>query len=64
MEYIEQMFQEFQKNPESVPLEWRYFFEGVEFSGKFSSGTGTGSAKEVDVYNLIEKKQFLLKAQR
>jgi len=54
MEYIEQMFLEFQKNPDSVPLEWRYFFDGVEFSGKFSTGTGTGSAKEVDVYNLIQ----------
>ncbi len=50
--YIEEQYQSFLKNPESVPADWRLFFEGVEFAQNISGG-GL-SEKELNVYNLIE----------
>lgn len=49
-EYIEQLYKQFQSNPESVSAEWRRFFEGVEFGTQAGLGL---SEKELDVYNLI-----------
>ena len=50
LEYIEQLYKQFQGNPESVGIEWRRFFEGMEFGNT----TGFGlSEKELDVYHLI-----------
>jgi len=50
MEYIEQLYSQFKENPNSVSVEWRKFFEGVEFA---SSGSFGLSEKELDVYHLI-----------
>lgn len=50
MEYIEQLYSQFKENPNSVSLEWKKFFEGVEFA---SSGSFGLSEKELDVYHLI-----------
>lgn len=50
LEYIEQMYKAFTADPDSVGLEWKRFFEGVEFSQDGSFGL---SEKELDVYNLI-----------
>jgi 2-oxoglutarate dehydrogenase E1 component len=49
--YIEQLWQQYQQNPNSVSLEWRKFFEGVEFATDGS--LGGLSEKELDVYHLI-----------
>jgi 2-oxoglutarate dehydrogenase E1 component len=32
-EYIEELYNQYLKDPESVDASWRYFFEGVEFAG-------------------------------
>lgn len=62
-EYIDQLYADYQQNPESVDLSWQRFFEGFEFSqAKFGSDggaiatvptTGTISEKEVKVHYLI-----------
>lgn len=51
LEYIEQLFADFKSNPDSLALEWRSFFEGVEFAqeGKFGM-----SDKELAVFQLIQ----------
>ncbi len=63
-EYIEQLYQDFKKNPESVEEDWKSFFEGFDFATThFSDGTAssTGTAissdsihNELKVYTLIE----------
>lgn len=50
LEIIEDLYKQFQSNPESVTLEWKRFFEGVEFAQGSSVGL---SEKELDVYHLI-----------
>lgn len=62
LEYLESLYNQFKKSPESIELEWRRFFEGVDFAKDFKgpgasvggavSGTGV-SEKELDVYHLI-----------
>ncbi len=51
LEYIEQLYTDFKSNPESLSLEWKSFFEGVEFAqdGKFGM-----SDKELAVFQLIQ----------
>ncbi len=51
LEYIENLYQQFQKQPETVTPEWKSFFEGFEFGQSNSFGL---SEKELDVYNLIQ----------
>lgn len=61
LEYIEELYQRFLKNPDDVGSEWRLFFEGVEFSQNLSGPSagvnttigGSVSSQELDVYNLI-----------
>lgn len=50
LEYIESLYNQFKKSPDSVDLEWKRFFEGVEFMKDGAFGV---SEKELDVYNLI-----------
>ncbi len=50
LEYIEQLYQSYKKNPDSVSVDWKRFFEGVEFAQDSSFGL---SEKELDVYHLI-----------
>lgn len=50
LDFLEQLYQDFQKNPESVSLEWKRFFEGFDFGQTKSFGL---SEKELDVYHLI-----------
>jgi 2-oxoglutarate dehydrogenase E1 component len=52
LDYLESLYEQFKKSPESVELEWRRFFEGVDFSKDFAKGAGL-SEKELDVYHLI-----------
>lgn len=52
LDYLESLYQQYQKSPESIELEWRRFFEGVDFSKDIAKGGGV-SEKELDVYNLI-----------
>lgn len=52
LEYIENLYQDFRKNPELIDEEWRLFFQGVEFAQNLSTQTGL-SSKELDVFRLI-----------
>lgn len=51
LEYIEELYQTFKSQPDSLAPEWKSFFEGVEFAqeGKFGM-----SDKELSVYLLIQ----------
>src|SRR3989344_286970 len=51
LDYLESLYSQFKTSPDSVGLEWKRFFEGVEFS-KDLSAVGV-SEKELYVYNLI-----------
>lgn len=48
-EYIDGLYQEYLKSPDSVQTEWKRFFEGMEFS----KGGGL-SEKDLNVYRLIQ----------
>ena len=50
LDYIESLYQQFKSSPESVGMEWKRFFEGVEFAQDGAFGM---SEKELDVYHLI-----------
>lgn len=50
LEYLESLYNQFKTSPESVGLEWKRFFEGVEFAKDGAFGL---SEKELDVYHLI-----------
>lgn len=52
LEYIENLYQSFRANPESIGPEWRLFFEGVEFAQSLPVEAGL-SSKELDVFRLI-----------
>lgn len=51
LEYIEQLYSDFRSHPDTLSLEWKSFFEGMEFAqeGKFGM-----SDKELAVYQLIQ----------
>lgn len=52
---IENLYEQFLKNPEEVEFGWRKFFEGFEFSRKnYDNQTDTVSNSEYKVINLIE----------
>ena len=53
LEYIDQLYQTYQQDPESVEIEWRRFFEGMEFGMNSPSSSGELSSKELSVYQLI-----------
>jgi 2-oxoglutarate dehydrogenase E1 component len=50
LEYLESLYNQFKTSPESVGVEWKRFFEGVEFAKDGAFGL---SEKELDVYHLI-----------
>jgi 2-oxoglutarate dehydrogenase E1 component len=50
LEYIEGLYTQYKANPESVPADWKKFFEGFDFASDSSMGL---SEKELDVYNII-----------
>lgn len=57
--YIEELYQSYQNDPESVDDSWQKFFEGFEFSQKDFGGNGQAaetrvSSKETQVRNLIQ----------
>lgn len=56
--YIEELYANFLKSPDSVEANWRMFFEGIEFAKNLTPDTsqsgGVGfSSSELGVYNLI-----------
>ncbi len=51
LDYLESLYSQFKTAPDSVGIEWKRFFEGVDFSK--DSSLGGVSEKEFDVYNLI-----------
>ncbi|MDC0036703.1 2-oxoglutarate dehydrogenase E1 component [bacterium] len=52
--FIDDLFQQYSENPETVDAQWRDFFKGYEFSEEGSSKNGTPlTDKEVSVMKLI-----------
>ena len=55
--YIDQLFQSYKKDPNSVDKEWQKFFEGFEFSkvqyGESEPVSDLTASKEINVLNLI-----------
>lgn len=51
VDYIDSLYLEYKQNPDAVALEWKRFFEGLEFGQSGSLGL---SEKELDVYHLIQ----------
>lgn len=53
--YIDSLYTDYRKNPDSVDEEWGKFFEGFDFAGEKFSGNGAATldADEFKVYNLI-----------
>ncbi|MEL6538600.1 MAG: hypothetical protein AAFQ98_24485, partial [Bacteroidota bacterium] len=64
--YIDQMYQAYQSDPNSIDISWQKFFEGFDFAQTYSengapvakpgespSTDGSHIAKEVSVRNLI-----------
>jgi 2-oxoglutarate dehydrogenase E1 component len=57
--YIEELYQSYKEDPQSVDDSWQKFFEGFEFSQKDFGGNGAAtdtkvSSKETHVRNLIQ----------
>jgi 2-oxoglutarate dehydrogenase E1 component len=57
--YIEELYQSYKNDPQSVDESWQKFFEGFEFSQKDFGGNGKAqetrvSSKETQVRNLIQ----------
>ena len=57
-DYIDELYKDYQNDPESIDLSWKKFFEGFDFAqanynGKSSSALVTGAPKETLVRNLI-----------
>ena len=52
-DYLESLYAQFKISPDSVGIEWKRFFEGVEFSKDLSTTSTDISEKELYVYNLI-----------
>ncbi|MBL7542969.1 MAG: 2-oxoglutarate dehydrogenase E1 component [Bdellovibrionaceae bacterium] len=50
-DYIDSLYTEYRQNPDAVTIEWKRFFEGLEFGQSGSLGL---SEKELDVYHLIQ----------
>jgi 2-oxoglutarate dehydrogenase E1 component len=50
LEYLESLYNQFKTSPDSIGIEWKRFFEGVEFAKDGAFGL---SEKELDVYHLI-----------
>ncbi len=53
--FINSLYEEFLKNPDSVDASWRHFFEGYEFAAAYSPGpiAGVGNANEARVEAFI-----------
>ena len=55
--YIDDIYQKYQKEPNSVELSWRHFFEGFEFSkenSSINSFDNLQAEKEFNVFRLIQ----------
>ena len=52
LDYIENLFEQYQGDPQSVNRDWRLFFDGVETVSRLERGAF--SKKELSVYNLIQ----------
>ncbi len=41
--YIDELYKSYQQDPNSVDFGWQKFFEGFDFSSKYTSANGKGS---------------------
>lgn len=54
-QYIEQLYQEYLKNPDQIEESWRRFFEGFEFAAEKSfSNNNFEKSNSLSVYKLVE----------
>ena len=53
LDYIEKLFSQYKKNPQSIHSDWRLFFDGVEWAGRPALKASSFSKKELGVYKLI-----------
>ncbi|MGE9616173.1 MAG: 2-oxoglutarate dehydrogenase E1 subunit family protein [Solitalea-like symbiont of Acarus siro] len=54
-EYIDSLYNDYKKNPESVDSSWRSFFEGFDLAYQNNNtGNNAVSNKETDVLKLIQ----------
>ena len=52
--YLENLFQQYQKNPESLDSSWNMFFKGVEFASQKSAGLpGLARSENLSFYKLV-----------
>lgn len=51
---LEELYQRYLVDPESVERSWRYFFEGMEFSSTLPQRAATTEGVDLRVYHLIE----------
>ena len=51
LEYVEDLYGVYKKDPEKLDESWRAFFTGVDFNQNLDGGL---SAKELDIYHLIQ----------
>ena len=54
-DFLESIYEEYQKDPQNIDAEWKKFFEGFEFAlAKFGDDTQSLSPKELQVWSLIQ----------
>ena len=53
LEYAEELYKRYLKNPEQVDVSWRWFFQGVRFAGAFQTVSPDEMAKELEIYRMI-----------
>ncbi|RAP26164.1 2-oxoglutarate dehydrogenase E1 component, partial [Candidatus Marinamargulisbacteria bacterium SCGC AG-343-D04] len=52
--YVDELYQKFLENPDSVDADWKDFFKGYDFAGNAGVSSGNGlSDKEVNIIKLI-----------
>lgn len=51
LDFLDQQYQKFQQDPQSLEPSWRYFFEGWDFANSFSSPE---ESQDLRIFHLIE----------
>ena len=59
-EYIEALYEQYQRDPSSVPEEWQHFFRGFEFGFARSVSESESESADVSLQQSIEVTEGLL----
>ena len=54
LKLIEELYQSYRQDPNSVELSWHYFFQGWDLANTLSSSLQEGSSDELRIYYLIQ----------